>query len=53
MKNILSRNQLDEWHHSNTVDSYEHQREDDYYECMIDCQDNQSQSKRICREILM
>ena len=26
---------------------------DDYYECLIECEDNQSSCKRICRELLI
>ncbi len=57
MHNILSRNQLDEWRHfEDTLDSIdlENQRLNDYYECMIECDDVKSHScKKICRSLLM
>lgn len=52
MKNILSRNQLEEWHHTDTS-NYSTQKENDYYECMIECEDSQTHCKTTCREILM
>ena len=40
MHNLISRNQLDEWRHfEDTVDSIDSERENDYYECLIDCVD--------------
>jgi len=54
MHNLISRNQLDEWRHfEDTVDSIDSERENDYYECLIDCVGTQSSCKRICKEILM
>jgi len=51
MKNLLSYNQLEAWHpfepNHNRVS-----REDDYYECMIECNDTRSACKRICKEVL-
>ena len=55
MHNILSRNQLDEWRHfEETVDDLESElnRINDYYECLIECDDDQDTCKRICREVL-
>lgn len=56
MKNIVSHNQLDEWRHfAQTIDELESEMDDvnEYYECLIDCQDTQSVCKRICKEMLM
>ena len=55
MHNILSRSQLDEWRHfEDTLDNLaiENQKLNDYYECLIECDDSQSICKRICRHIL-
>ena len=55
MHNIMSRNQLNEWRHfENTVDQFETEMDsiNDYYECLIECDDTQSTCKRICRDIL-
>ena len=56
MRNLLSRSQLDEWRHfEDTIDelNIELDRVNDYYECLIECDDSQSTCKRICRRILM
>ena len=55
MKNLVSYNQLDEWRHfEKTVDELEMELDliNDYYECLIECDDDQSTCKRICRGIL-
>ena len=55
MKNLVSYNQLDEWRHfEKTVDELEMELDliNDYYECLIECDDNQAACKRICRRIL-
>lgn len=55
MHNIMSRNQLNEWRNfENTVDQFETEMDsiNDYYECLIECDDTQSTCKRICRDIL-
>jgi hypothetical protein len=57
MHNILSRNQLDEWRHfEDTLDSLdvENQKLNDYYECLIECDNLKAHScKRVCRSLLM
>ena len=53
MHNIMSRSQLNEWRHfEETVDQLESEidRINDYYECLIECDDTQATCKRICRE---
>ena len=55
MHNLMSRNQLDEWRHfEQTVNELEDELNliNDYYECLIECDDSQSVCKRICRYIL-
>lgn len=55
MHNLMSRNQLDEWRHfEKTVNELEDELNliNDYYECLIECDDAQSICKRICRHIL-
>ena len=57
MHNLISRNQLDEWRHfEQTVDdmTIENEKLNDYYECLIECDmTNQSQCKRVCKELLL
>ena len=55
MHNLMSRNQLNEWRHfEKTVNELEEELNliNDYYECLIECDDSQSICKRICRHIL-
>jgi hypothetical protein len=50
MHNLISHGQLDGWQH-NHYRSHDEQL-DDYYECLIECDTQQNECKRICREIL-
>ena len=59
MHNLVSFNQLADWTKSlkklsNTLDitMEESDQINDYYECLIDCSDDQATCKRICRTIL-
>lgn len=58
MHNLISYNQLASWNHldnlDKTINEYIEQTEviNDYYQCLIECSDNQAQCKRICKEIL-
>jgi hypothetical protein len=55
MHNLISYNQLASWNHlKKTIDNYIEQTEiiNDYYQCLIECDDNQAECKRICKEIL-
>ncbi len=59
MHNLVSFNQLADWTKSlkklsKTLDTTmeESDQINDYYECLIDCSDNQAKCKRICRPIL-
>ncbi len=55
MHNLISYNQLASWNHlEKTISEYVEQDEliNDYYQCIIECDDNQQSCKRICRSIL-
>jgi hypothetical protein len=55
MHNLISYNQLASWNHlEKTINEYIEQDEliNDYYQCIIECDDNQQSCKRICRSIL-
>ena len=59
MHNLVSFNQLADWTRSlkklsHTLETTieESDQINDYYECLIDCSDDQSTCKRICRTIL-
>ena len=59
MHNLVSFNQLADWTKSlkklsKTLDTTmeESDQINDYYECLIDCSDDQATCKRICRTIL-
>lgn len=53
--NLLSQNQLADWHVSDDTDHVQEMDEkiNDYYDCLIECEDETSSCKRICREILV
>ena len=54
MHNLVSFNQLADW---NTVsDDINVEQDDlinDYYDCLIECDDNQSYCRRLCKEVLV
>lgn len=55
MHNLISHNQLASWKHlEKTIDDFVEQNEviNDYYQCLIECRDDSSECKRICRKIL-
>jgi len=55
MHNLLSYNQLSEWKKfEQTVDmcNSKDQAINDYFECLIECDDSQSSCKKICKRIL-
>lgn len=59
MHNLISHNQLAGWKQSaerlsKVLDqtTYESDILNDYYDCLIECDDDQSKCKRICRSIL-
>ena len=52
MHNILSSNQLAEWNHFEELnDSDEVSLVNDYFDCLIDCDDDAASCKRICRRL--
>ena len=59
MHNLIPFNQLAGWndnvHHlGQTLDEFNEQGNviNDYYQCLIECSDNQQVCKRICKKIL-
>ena len=46
--NIMSFNQLADWNNDTNDDLI-----NDYYDCLIECEDDHSSCKRICKEILV
>ena len=59
MHNLISYNQLAGWNESlmrleNTLDRSTEEADliNDYYNCLIECDDDQGTCKRICRRIL-
>ena len=59
MHNLISYNQLAGWKQSvvrleNTLDRTMEEADmiNDYYNCLIECDENQASCKRICRSIL-
>jgi hypothetical protein len=55
MHNLLSYNMLNEWKHfgyDTDKERAESDLVDDYFECLIECEDDQAECKRTCRGIL-
>jgi hypothetical protein len=55
MSNLISYNQLASWKQlEKTIDEFTEQGEliNDYYQCLIECSDNQQECKRVCRKVL-
>ena len=55
MHNLISFNQLAAWKQLEpTVNEFidQHELMNDYFNCMIECDDDQQECKRICRGIL-
>jgi len=55
MHNLISYNQLAGWREFEETVERANAMEDainDYYECLIECDDDQATCKRICREVL-
>ena len=50
MNIMMSRNQMAEW---NLHVDQDEDRINDYYECLIECEDDHSSCKRICKEVLL
>jgi len=55
MHNLISYNQLAEWKtFEKTIDRFNEQNDliNDYFNCLIECDENQQTCKRVCRELL-
>ena len=55
MHNLLPYNQLAEWKHfEETVDQFNDELDliNDYFNCLIECDEDQQTCKRICRNML-
>ena len=55
MHNLISYNQLAAWNTlEKTVDAFidQHEIMNDYFNCLIECDDDQQNCKRICRNML-
>ena len=50
MHNLIPFNQLVEW--KNNTEN-ENDLVNDYYQCLIECDENQTICKRICKDILL
>ena len=52
---IVSYNQLAGWNsHAEGLQFNAHETKiNDYYECLIECEDDASSCKRICKEVLL
>ena len=50
MHNLIPFNQLVEWKNST---ENENDLVNDYYQCLIECDENQQICKRICKEVLI
>ena len=55
MHNIISQNQLAEWTNLDVkLSNYQNELDkvNDYFSCLIECKENQSTCKRICKYVL-
>ena len=52
MHNLMSFNQLASWKEIEKLKSNDKELVNDYFNCLIEC-DDQSQSRKICKDILM
>ena len=53
MHNLISFNQLAGSKHIEHSDEAQEDLINEYYECLIDCEDTQTVCKRICKEVLI
>ena len=55
MHNLISRNQLAGWNNLEMSDNAYEQTDlvNDYFNCLIECEDDQPSCKRICKEMLV
>ena len=53
MHNLISHNQLAGSRHMEYMSDSHNDLIEEYYECLIECDDDQSTCKRICKEVLV
>ena len=53
MHNLMSFNQLASWKEIEMSQSDDTELVNDYFNCLIECEDGQSSCKTICKDILM
>ena len=53
MHNLMSFNQLASWKEIEMSQSDDRELVNDYFNCLIECEDDQSSCKTICKDILM
>ena len=53
MHNLISHNQLAGSRHKEYMSDSHNDLIEEYYECLIECDDDQSTCKRICKEVLV
>ena len=55
MRNLISQNQLAGWNNLEMSDNATEQTDlvNDYFNCLIECEDDHSSCKRICKEMLV
>ncbi len=55
MHNLISHNQLAGWNHLEMSDNAYEQTDlvNDYFNCLIECEDDQPSCKRICKEMFV
>jgi len=51
LSNSLTFNQMAHWKHAVNQSSQD-DKIDEYFECLIDCEDDQNSSRRVCSELL-
>jgi hypothetical protein len=53
MHNLMSFNQLASWKEIEmSQEAEDKELVNDYFDCLIECEDDQSSCKRVCKEIL-
>jgi len=53
MHNLMSHNQLEGFRRSEEMSDSHNDLIEEYYECLIECDEDQSTCKRICKEVLV
>ena len=53
MHNLMSFNQLASWTEIEMSQENDRELVNDYFNCLIECEDDQSSCKTICKDILM